>query len=302
VLVTLAMLGLLAWMVDLQAVARLVLRADATLWLAGLGLSLLNLLLMAWRWRILLAHEGLRPSQAAASVLYLQAGFYTLFLPSAVGGDVYRAVRMRELMGGTGRAAVNLLVERLLGVWVLVLWGGLGLVWQGGELLQRFWLPAVAVAAALVGGTLMLGSAGVARVAVRWLRALGVQRVAEALERLGAQWRGYLSSPGVLVRAALATAVSQAVAILGVWVLGLAVGVPVGLQAYWVSVPVAWLLGLLPSLAGIGPREGGLVVLLSGAGASPEQATAVAGLMLSVQVARSLLGLVALSGRWIRSR
>ena len=302
VTVTLGLLVWLAWYLDLRAVLRLALEADPALWALGLGLSLANLVLMAWRWRVLLEHEGLRPSLLATCAIYLQSGFYALFLPSAVGGDIYRALRMRELLGGTGRAAVNLLVERLLGLWVLILWGAVGLLCYGGALRERAWLPALLLAGGAGAVSALLGSRTLASAICRLLRRLSAPGLAERVDALAAQWRGYLQRPGILLRATAVTALSQAVAIVSVWVLGLSLDVTLHPLAYWVAVPVAWLLGLLPSLAGIGPREGGLVLVLVGAGATAEQSGAVAGLMLSVQLARSLLGLVALGARWWTQR
>jgi uncharacterized membrane protein YbhN (UPF0104 family) len=94
---------------------------------AGLLLLMtLDRLLMVWKWRLLLAVQGVRLPMGAATGIYYEGSFAGSFLPSQVGGDLLRGWRAS---GMTGRAApvwASLVMERVLGLVSALNWGTLG--------------------------------------------------------------------------------------------------------------------------------------------------------------------------------
>jgi hypothetical protein len=74
-------------------------------------------------------------------------------------------------------------------------------------------------------------------------------------------------------------------------VLGNAIGMTVPVGYYFLFVPLATVIGMLPiSLAGLGVREGAFVALFVTAGASKEQALALSLVWFAVTVMVSLIG------------
>ncbi|NQT37216.1 MAG: flippase-like domain-containing protein, partial [Planctomycetes bacterium] len=71
----------------------------------------------------------------------------------------------------------------------------------------------------------------------------------------------------------LISVVYQTVGIVCTYLVGLSLGLNVPLGYYFVSVPIIWLLTMLPiAINGIGVREGGFVLFFTAAGASTADA------------------------------
>jgi uncharacterized protein (TIRG00374 family) len=90
--------------------------------LAG-GLHIIGLLLSAWRWQLLLAAQSVEAPLLPLIVSYLIGGFFNNFLPTRVGGDVYRIVDSKRFSGSLLRPFAVIVVERLSGIYALFLIG-----------------------------------------------------------------------------------------------------------------------------------------------------------------------------------
>jgi uncharacterized protein (TIRG00374 family) len=114
------------------------------------------------------------------------------------------------------------------------------------------------------------------------------------LRRLRDYARFYLRSPRLALSTSIISLGVQAANVLSVWLLGLALGLDIPLVYYWIVVPVVCILTLLPlSVAGVGIREGSMVLLLAPLGVDRDQALCLALLWFSV------LLVVGMFGGWI---
>ncbi|MBN8217046.1 MAG: flippase-like domain-containing protein [Spirochaetes bacterium] len=96
------------------------LRDPAILW-PGLGMIGGVVFLQAWRWRILVLAQSLELTVWAAFKLTLIGVFFNQALPGSVSGDVVKAFTLGKLFPDRqGRAWMTVLMDRLLGVYVLV--------------------------------------------------------------------------------------------------------------------------------------------------------------------------------------
>jgi glycosyltransferase 2 family protein len=212
--------------------------------------------LSALRWRILLGAGA--PPWTFLYRLYLVAAFFSLFLPTAVGGDAVRAAAATRSLGRPGEMIGTVLLDRALGVLALLAFfaAGLGLDGVPGGLGLDLgtvgrWAPAAAAALALAGLAAFL----LRRRLARPLAFLGtVGRTAADLAR----------SPGRL-GAAVATGVLVQAAYVLAWLAvagALDLGVPAA--AYLVMVPLVSLGTMAPiTLSGVGVREGAWILLLA---------------------------------------
>lgn len=128
-LVSVGLLALLAWLLDARALG-LKLLAMRPLWaLVALAISVPQVALSAYRWRLTAARLGLSlPFRTALSEYYL-ATFLNQVLPGAVMGDVARAVRHgRGAEVGVGAAAKAVVLERASGQIVMTVVAALSLL------------------------------------------------------------------------------------------------------------------------------------------------------------------------------
>ncbi len=127
-------------------------------WLAlAWGMFALGVVVRAARWQTLLVALGIRRSLSELSAWYFVGGFFNVVLPTGFGGD---AVRVAELAQDTHRldlAANSVIVDRYLGLMVLLAMGLIGalvvpgvapaaVVWFTGALFVAGLIAAVALA------------------------------------------------------------------------------------------------------------------------------------------------------------
>lgn len=92
------------------------------IFLAG-ALHILGLILSAYRWKLLLRAHDVDAPMWDLIQSYLIGGFFNNFLPTRVGGDIYRMVDSRKYSGSLLRPFAVIIVERLTGVYGLLIIG-----------------------------------------------------------------------------------------------------------------------------------------------------------------------------------
>lgn len=248
-------------------------------------LLLLGQSVAALRWKVVLGPGS--PRWGYLTRLYYVGGFFSLFLPTVVGGDVVRAAAAAQATRRPGGVIASVLIDRMLGVLALVGYGLLGLL-LAPELVRRLaqastlHLPAAGVVAgALVG---LMALVLVAR------RVLQLPRVrATALDGWRA-FRDLARSPRTLLTAVLLGFVVQGLYILLWVVLAEAVRLPVEGRMLLLSVPVVSVFAMLPvTLNGLGVREGAWLLLLGASGIPDNR---IVGFSLLFFITNLLTGLV----------
>jgi hypothetical protein len=243
----------------------------------------------AWRWRRLLLADGVDVGRREPLLIYYEAAFFGLFLPSAVGGDVFRGWRIHAAIGGTRKTVINLVVERVVGLTAI---GSLGLIAValapplGAGVLGGLLITSLAV----IAGAVVLLTPAVGRVVSRIAARLHLARVSTALARISEQIGGYRQDRATLAAVLALSFAQHLVVTAAVGCAAVAVGIDLPLDVYVAAVPVLTILSLAPSIAGIGPREIGLAFVLESAGASPGASVAAAALLLAGILSRGLIG------------
>jgi len=264
---------------------------DAVPWLlAGLAVWFVAIVLATVRWQRVLSAIDL-PSRLSPLLSHSLAGLFVAnFLPTTVGGDVLRVVRLSADNGERPRSFASVVLERLTGFVVLPLISLVALATHpsllhlGNASRLALVLPLVSLLALVV---ILAG------VASPWLgrRLEGkaswrrfVNAVHLGLDRLR---RHPAQAAGVLV-IALAY---QLTVVLAAWLATKALGIHVSWAAVLAFVPVVAIAQVLPvSVSGLGLREGALVILLQPLGVGKEKAVALGLLLYGMNLAVSLLG------------
>jgi acetyltransferase-like isoleucine patch superfamily enzyme/uncharacterized membrane protein YbhN (UPF0104 family) len=108
----------------LDNIAAVSVPAFAGLWL----LAILGRLLMAVKWRHLCGALGVRAPLREWVSAYLAASFLSYFLPTSLGGDVYRGWRLTRATSNGPAIVASLVMEKLIGVVAVVAFAWAGLV------------------------------------------------------------------------------------------------------------------------------------------------------------------------------
>ncbi|MEN3315387.1 MAG: glycosyltransferase 2 family protein [Acidimicrobiaceae bacterium] len=266
-------------------------QASTVPWLlAGLGVWLVVVALSVLRWqRVLIGIDLPAPVPALAS--HTLAGLFVAnFLPSTIGGDVLRVVRLSSDNGDAPSSFASVVLERLTGFVVL---------------------PMISlVALALQPSLLHLGAASKVALAlsVASLVSLAAILAATASTRLGGRLAGHASwfrfvgavhlgidrirrRPGAAATVLLTSLVYQLAVITTAFAASRALGISVGWLPLLAFIPVVAIAQVLPiSVGGLGLREGALVLLLGPLGVGAAKATALGLLLYGINLVVSLLG------------
>ena len=269
----------------------------STLPLLGVAFTvwLVSIVLVTLRWqRVLQALDLGSPFPPLLS--HTLAGLFVAnFLPSTVGGDVLRVVRLSADNGEAPASFASVVLERLTGFVVLPFISlcalllhpsllGLGNASRLALGLCLLSLLALVVILALTASPRLGG-----RLAGRpsWLRFVGAVHL--GLDRI----RRHPSAAVGVLAVALAY---QLTVVTAAWVTAQALAIPLGWAPAFAFVPVMAIAQVIPvSFGGLGLREGALVVLLSPVGVSTEEAIALGLAMYGLNLVVSLLGAPALA-------
>lgn len=272
--ISMSLLVVLFVRLETGEIVQLFARADG--WLLGLGALCLigQTALATLKWSLLLQEQGLRARYLELLHINLISGFINLFTPGTVGGDAYRALRIRHQTSGLKGALPSIIVDRGSGVLALLVIGSLGLA--------AVYLPQ-AIAAVAVGVILCfgLGYGLLIGPIATWtgranhgacFGALGV--IDQVVQALRPSRR--------LLWVILLSFVFQLNTVWISWVYALATHIDVRLDQLLVLIPVVYLVEMLPiSVSGVGLREGTLTVMFGQMGLVPEHGL-VLGLTISI--------------------
>jgi hypothetical protein len=210
--------------------------------------------------------------------------FFSLCLPSSIGGDVLKAYWLAPTIGGRILAGCSVLADRLAGVIALMVIGLTALA------ARQFELGLMSVAA--IGIALLVAALVCATIGLALMGRIGSMfRAGGGIRKLIDQLAPYRERPEVF-RQSIGWGLSvQMLNVLVVMALGAAMGLPLPLVAYCVVVPAVSLLTILPvSISGIGVREGAMAWMLASYGIHEELAVTLGLLWFLVTVVCGLAG------------
>jgi len=285
ILITLAILFLIARAIDLTAVLGVVRSMQPEYLLLALLMQLLSATLASYRWYLIM--RRLKFSQGPMFYLksYLKGSFFNQALPGGIGGDAYRVLESAKLGNGKKAAFYGVLLDRLLGLIGLLLLNLLANIAYPDLLPTPIFhiLNAIALGGiAAVVAFAMLGK---------------VQRFAHFkftrhLHEISADMRRVYHDPRAILLHSVISILIHFISMLAVYFIGTGIGLNYSLLTFLVLVPPVMLLTIAPiSLAGWGVREGGMIGLFLLIGADKTLVLSMSVLYGLVLLAASLPGL-----------
>jgi len=274
----------LGWQEGPRALVHTVAGIDKGLFALSVLLMASTLLLGVIRWRMVLAVQGLHLPFGRAAEISLVAHFFNSFLLGSTGGDLMKAYyAARETHHKKTEAVTTVFVDRLIGLWAMLLFAGAMMIPNaralfGGDRVTR--LATMLILAMLIGCSLVLVLAfrgGLSRHwpgARAWLRRLPK---GEHLERSLDACRRFGSEPYFLTRTLALSMLLNVMCVVQWQVVGRGLGLSIPSLTMFSVVPVVICIAALPATpSGLGVRENLFVHML----ANPALATS--GLSLSL--------------------
>ena len=226
-----------------------------------------NSWLSAERWGLLLRSDGTDIPTGKLFASYWIASFFNFFLPSNVGGDVYRVADVGRKTGSAVGSLASVFADRLCGFLAMSLMGflfpllGLRLVPPENRALL---LVPLAVFLGFLCVAALLWQQGIVRFFARLLPGRAGAAAGRLLDAFFASMRAYASRPRVLAGAFGVSLAFQTLVLAAVWMVCRALAIPVSFAECCVFVPFVCLLEAVPvSINGIGLRDAGYLMFFT---------------------------------------
>lgn len=279
VAVSAGLLAWLGWRTDWGKVSESFARLRVDLWLGAVGMYVAAQAVSGYRWKLLAEPLGFRRSWRDFTSYYFIGTFFNMFLPTSVGGDVVRALYLDHRRGHRLKSFLSVLIDRASGLLVLLLVACVAMAVR--PIALPHWVFYAVWGTAAGGVAAVLGLLALSRSAPHGGR----------LRRLREASLVYFQYPGIIVSTTVLSLIIQAANVVLVWLIGLAMGMPVPGFYYWIMAPMVTVLTLLPvSFNGMGLREWGSEVFMGALGVDPSMAHCLGFLWFLALVAAGLAG------------
>ena len=253
-------------------------------WCAGFAISMGVQVIAAIRWAALARPIGFPFSIGFFIWRFFEGMFFSLCLPTSIGGDVVKAYRLADSTPGRLLAGCTVVADRLMGLSALGVLAGAAIF---AEEFSLTLLPTLAVAATILLATLLLIWLGVGSLD----RLLALFPEPHAARQFISRLLPYQLRPNLMTQALGWSLIVQMGGAIAVSLIARGLGVYLPLGIWFGVVPLVSLAMVLPiSISGVGVREGGLAWLLARHAVPAEQAVAIGLLWFLTTIFGGLIG------------
>ncbi|HJX01978.1 MAG TPA: lysylphosphatidylglycerol synthase transmembrane domain-containing protein [Candidatus Humimicrobiaceae bacterium] len=261
--------------------------------LLSLSTHALGTYITAARWKTLLNTQGVKLSNMTLSSTVLIGSFFNNFLPTSIGGDVFRAYDASKKGNiSLGSSASVILVERFSGVVsaatyaIIALFLGFTTIGHQSIIVPIIIFFVVTLILALLIINPSLFRLGKITRKFRFMR-----KIADKLSNFYNTLISFKKYKVALVEVLAFSFLLQFSVILNYWLASIALGIDLNLTAFIFIVPIVAVIAMLPiSIGGIGLRENSLVIIMVAMGANNEKAALCSLLILLMLIIMGIIG------------
>jgi glycosyltransferase 2 family protein len=285
-IVSLSLMALLLYSVDLPKMKGTFLSADLSFLAVSVCLSFAAWLIATIKWQRLLAALGEHPSYGDLLSLNFISIFYSFFLPGQIGGEIAKGIRFASAGGKARHAIASITAERLTGLLVMLFMAAGSIFYENPYVNLLGWcilgISLVAcVCVFLMGSKRLQGQP----IVLRLVPARGT------ISRLVTCFEPYYQKPLSILEALLFSLVFQFLVVLIDYLVCLSLSIRIPFfTLVWIVAIVGILRALPISISGIGVREGGYVLLLGSYGVSSSQALSFSLIVFGISFIMGLTG------------
>ena len=264
--ISLAFLALLYWMVreDIPVILDTLKNMNHGLAALSTGIFVAAVGIMAFRLRLIFRVKGAPISFAEACNLTFVGYFFNNFLPTSVGGDIVKAMCAARITKETVISVTSVLMDRIFGLFTFILIPSLTLLFFMSNV-GNHWVPVI-VYGLLIASLLcffLIFNRGLAR-RFRFIESsLERFRFGKKLRQIYAELNDFKNHKKTVFFAMTLSVIGQSVSILVLYLMARALGSNTALIYFFLLVPVVHLVSMLPSLNGLGIREGAYTYFLA---------------------------------------
>ncbi len=256
-------------------------------------LALLSVLLMSFRWQVLLRGYNLNFGLFKLYGFYLIGMFFNNFLPTSIGGDVIRIYKVVNESDDRTVGFASVIIERMMGIAATTFLAIFSLFFISQQRHnQQLLIFSLALFLVIFLFFYLLMRNRPFIFLLKLFDKFTIFKIGEKFNKLLEAIHYFRDKRRFLGYVFIFSMASQIAIILMNWFLVKAMDLPVDLIFLFMLVPVTFMLTMLPSINGIGIRDLGYVGLLSGIGISNAAAISLSFLNLLLPMLISSAGAV----------
>lgn len=228
--------------------------------LAAIGAYFAALAFISWRLQLVFRVQGVKLNFPQTFYLSLLGLFFTLFFPSALGGDVAKGYFAYQYSGKKLGSLTGVVLDRLLGFVTIVLFAVTVFMGYGHTLgtpvIKRSLYGALGL---LIFGTVFFSNKRFAQKFRAFSFLIPSAKWRQNLSDLYHAIRNLQHHPEVLWGSLAISIAAQFIFFADGFLLARSLGIEISLWPFFVLMPLVAFISLAPSLSGLGVREAGFV-------------------------------------------
>ena len=291
-LVSLSFIALLFYLVrdDIPAIANALKNIDRGLAVLAVAIFLGTVFMLSKRLQIIFEAEEIPISFLNSSNLTFIGYFFNNFLPTSVGGDIVKAMCASRATGEPVKSLTSVLMDRIFGLFTFIMIPSISLLFFLKEI-QNPAVPLLVYSFLLfsIFFFFLLFNRNVARRFQFVETLLNYAKLGSKARKIYDGLHKFKDHKPLIVKAMLLSVIGQSVNIFVLYLLAVALGARAPILYFYLLVPVVHLISMLPSLNGLGIREGAYIYFLSPY-IGREYAAAIGILWLGLLFLMSLIG------------
>jgi len=246
------------------------------------------------RWRLLLSAQGVPARIAYLAQSFIISVFFNNFLPSTIGGDVFRVYESWRLGASKSRALAVVFVDRLLGLMALFVLAMVGILAANpfADVIPYLWFWVLGGGAGIITlGVFLFHTSFPRRFNVLEEHPRSIKLTLGFANKMNNGFSAFRGKTGILTHAFGLSLLLQGNVVLPYFVFAEALHFSIPFLSFFLIIPLALFVMLLPiSINGIGLRESVFVLFLGPWGIDKPDALALAWLAYGSLLIQGLIG------------
>ncbi|MFH1853769.1 MAG: lysylphosphatidylglycerol synthase transmembrane domain-containing protein [Candidatus Omnitrophota bacterium] len=289
-IVSFGLLAALVWIMrkDIGSIWLILKNSNKAFFIIGVAINMPLTVLLAFRLKLLLAGQKINIGMNDVISLTLIGFFFNNFLPTAIGGDIAKAYYTSKRTNNKLASYAAILSDRLFGSIANIFIASIGLIFIGRTLNNKAILYGISfIFLVSVVATFLLFNK---KAETQVFSGKGIlDKVKEKLYKLYSAINTYRDHPFLLIKIVLLSIFMQVCGIVSIYCFVLSIGGVMPLLKLFLIIPLVWAVSMLPSINGLGVREGAFVYFLKN-DLGADKAFAISLLWLSIIIIYSIAG------------
>ena len=290
---TLLLVGFLAYRMDLSEFWGVLSSAQWSLVLLAGLMHFSTVFFSVWRWKIILANFDIYTPVLPLARICLIGYFFNMFLPSAIGGDFFRAYYLGKREGrGMSTTLTTTVIDRTSGLTAMLIIGlSFALLFdirvEGYPVLPVFLI----VALGFILGLIVLFHSGIHDRIRGLLRRFELEDLEEKMELVYRGLQRFRKNGKAIFAVIALSLIVQFIVVGGMWIAAKSIYIEAPFHVFLIFIPLVNLSMAFPlTINGVGLRESVYYLLFSQIGVSVESAVTLGVLNFAMVAMTSLPG------------